>query len=87
MRIFGKNNIAILATLFLLTYTKILIASLDFTQVFRSITSNVSAPMVPYKVWTYDGNIEYLKGKHIALFTCSGLAFACIFVSPLHSAA
>ena len=83
MRIFGRNNIAILATLFLLSYTKILktiIASLDFTQVFRSITSNMSAPMVPYKVWTYDGNIEYLKGKHIALFTVALLLLAFLFL-------
>ena len=69
--VFGRNNIAILATLFLLSYTKILktiITALNFTQVFQGSANDTSDPLVPYYVWTYDGNIEYLKGKHVALF-------------------
>ena len=71
MKVFGRNNIAILATLFLLSYTKILktiITALNFTQVFQGSANDTSDPLVPYYVWTYDGNIEYLKGKHVALF-------------------
>ena len=71
VKVFGRNNIAILATLFLLSYTKILktiITALNFTQVFQASANDMSDPLVPYYVWTYDGNIEYLKGKHVALF-------------------
>ena len=71
VKVFGRNNIAILATLFLLSYTKILktiITALNFTQVFQGSANDTSDPLVPYYVWTYDGNIEYLKGKHVALF-------------------
>ena len=31
----------------------------------------MSDPLVPYKVWTSDGSIEYLKGKHLPLFAIS----------------
>ena len=71
VKIFGKNNIALLATLFLLSYTKILktiATALNYTQVFQGRAANTSDPLVPYSVWTYDGNIEYLKGKHVPLF-------------------
>lgn len=74
MKAFGRNNIAILATLFLLSYSKILktiITALTFTEILESQADNVTAPFVPHKVWTYDGNIDYLKGKHISLFYVS----------------
>ena len=71
VKVFGKNNIALLATLFLLSYAKILktiVTALNYTQVFQGRAANTSDPLVPYSVWTYDGNIEYLKGKHVPLF-------------------
>ena len=71
MRVFGTNNIAILATLFILSYTKILktiTTALSVTQVLQSHPDNTTHQLTHYRVWTYDGNMEYLKGKHVALF-------------------
>jgi hypothetical protein len=84
MKVFGRNNVAILATLFLLSYTKILktiITALNFTEVLQGGAHNVSDSLMPYKVWTYDGNIEYLKGKHVPLFAVA-LVFLVFFFLP-----
>ena len=83
VKVFGRNNIAILATLFLLSYTKILktiITALNFTQVFQGSANDTSDPLVPYYVWIYDGNIEYLKGKHVALFTVALVFLVFLFL-------
>ena len=77
MRLFGRNNIAILATLFLLSYSKLLktiITTLSFTPVWKDLANNVSDPLVTYKVWSVDGNLEYAIGKHTALFM-AGISF------------
>ena len=74
VRVFGRNNIALLATLFLLSYTKFLntiITALSFGEVLQGSANDTSDQLVPYTVWIYDGNIEYLKGKHVPLFTVS----------------
>ena len=63
-RICGNNSVHVLATLFLLSYTKL----------FRIIITIFSSTPIIYpdgyrtNVWLYDGNIDYLKGKHIPLF-------------------
>ena len=83
MKLFGSNNIAILATLFLLSYTKVLktiITALSFTQVLKSNANDVTAELISYKVWTYDGNIEYLKGGHVALFIVALLFLLFLFL-------
>ena len=87
MKVFGRNNIAILATLFLLSYSKTLktiISALSAKQVLASDADNVSAPVLPYTVWSYDGNIEYLKGEHIVLFTVVACGFSGCLASPLY---
>ena len=69
--IFGRNPIAVLATLFLLSYAKLLrtvIAALSYTSLEYPNNSQIA-------VWLYDGNIRYLNGKHIPLFTA---AMACL---------
>ena len=79
-RILGSTNpIAILATLFLLSYTKLLrtiIAAFSFTT--------LEYPVDETKVvWLYDGNIGYLDkndGRHIALFLVSLLVFPFLFL-------
>ena len=84
VKVFGRNNIAILATLFLLSYSKAfktIISALSATQVLTSDADNVSAPVLPYTVWSYDGNVEYLKGKHVVLFTVA-LVFLLVFFLP-----
>ena len=69
--IFGRNPIAVLATLFLLSYAKLLrtvIAALSYTSL--EYPNNLQVA-----VWLYDGNVRYLNGKHIPLFTA---AMACL---------
>ena len=59
-----NNTLQVLATLFLLSYTKIL----------RIVITVFSSTILTYpdsfkkRVWLYDGNIEFLTGKHIPLF-------------------
>ena len=59
----GRNAVPVLATLFLLSYVKML----------RVLTSTLSFTVLKYpngqevKVWLYDGNVQYLQGKHIVL--------------------
>ena len=79
-RVIGSTNpIAVLATLLLLSYAKILhtlIAALSFTT--------LEYPEDETKdVWLYDGNIGYLDkndGRHIALFLASLLIFLFLFL-------
>ena len=79
-RILGSTNpIAVLATLFLLSYTKVLrttIAAFSFTTLeYQDDETKV--------VWLYDGNIGYLDkndGRHIALFLVSLLVILFFFL-------
>jgi len=66
----GKNSVPVLATLFLLSYAKLLrvvISTLSFTTVVNYKSENISNSSRQY-VWLYDANVQYLKGKHILLF-------------------
>ena len=83
VKVFGRNNIAVLATLFLLSYSKILktiIRVLSITQVFQGSANDTSDQLVPYNVWMYDGNIEYLKGKHVPLFAVALVFLVFLFL-------
>ena len=83
MKVFGRNNIAILATLFRLSYSKILktiITALSATQLLRGKAGDVTSPLMPHTVWAYDGNIKYLKGKHVILFTVALLLLLFLFL-------
>ena len=73
-KIFGTNPVSVLATLFLLSYAKILrtiIAALSFTIVDYPDGSRVT-------VWLYDGNITYFASKHIPL--CVTALFTLLFL-------
>ena len=75
-RVFGRNPVAILATLFLLSYAKLLrtiIAVLSFTYLEYPDGAEVA-------VWLYDGNVRYLKGKHIPLFLTALLVLLLLFL-------
>ena len=75
--IFGSNPIPVLATLFLLSYSKLLrtiIAALSFTSL--EYPNNLQIA-----VWLYDGNVRYLSGKHIPLFT-AGISCLIILFLP-----
>ena len=72
-RLCGNHAVPVLATLFLLSFTKLL----------RVIITALSLTTLAYPdgrrvLWLYDGNIEIGKGKHIAL-----LLFAILFLVAL----
>ena len=74
--IFGRNPIAVLATLFLLSYAKLLhtvIAALSYTSLKYPHNSQIA-------VWLYDGNIRYLSGKHMPLFTAAMVCLIFLFL-------
>ena len=71
----GSNPIAVLATLFLISYAKILrtiIAALSFRY--------LEYPDGYVAVWAYDGNMEYFSGKHIPLFITALLSLIFLFL-------
>ena len=63
-KIFGHNAASVLATLFFLSFNKILRSIIPIF----SFTTLVYADNSTYKVWAVDGNITYLSSKHIPLF-------------------
>ena len=62
-RVFGSNPVAVLATVILMSYTRLLqttVTALTFTDLhFSNGTSK--------RVWHFDGNISYFEGKHAIL--------------------
>ena len=76
-RMLGSNPVAVLATLILLSYAKLL----------RTIISALSFTTLQYPndetqvVWLYDANIRYLHDKHIPLFVV-GLLFSVFLFLP-----
>ena len=71
----GRNAVQVLATLFLLSYAKLLritITAFSFTLL-EYPNGSVK------RIWLYNGNVEYLKGKHIALFVAALLLL--VFIS------
>ena len=63
-KISGRNAVQALATLLLLSYAKLLRLTIT---IFSSTTLEYPDGSVR-RVWLYDGNVDYLKGKHIPLF-------------------
>ena len=75
-KLIGKNSVAVLATLFLLSYMKILRVVIT---VF-SFTALEYPDGLTKRVWLYDGNLEFLKGKHAGLFVVSLLLLLLLSV-------
>ena len=72
----GRNIVHVLATLFLLSYTKFqrtIAAGLSFTIVDMSNGTNLF-------VWLSDGNVRYLEEKHVPLFLASVLFLSALFI-------
>ena len=75
-RMLKSNPIEVLATIFILSYGKIL----------RTIISALSFTTLEYPnnetriVWLYDANVMYLHGKHIPLFVVGLLFFALVYL-------
>ena len=72
----GRKPVQVLATLFLLSYAKIIRVVLT---VF-SYTILVYPDGFHKKVWLYDGTVEFLRGKHAVLFVFSFLIFLLLSV-------
>ena len=77
VRIIGTHAPQVLATLFLLSYTKLERAIIT---VLSSTSLDVGKGNQHY-VWLYDGNVTYMHGKHIGLVFLA-LAFGLFFVIP-----
>ena len=74
--ILGTNPTAVLATLFLLSYTKFLraiIAALSNTTLEYPNNTHIS-------VWLYDANITYFSKKHVPLFTTALFSLIVLFL-------
>ena len=74
----GRNAPKVLSTLLLLSDARILRAVIT---TFSYTTLSVPSDYHETLVWLYDGNINYLSGKHIPLFTV-GLIFTVLFLIP-----
>ena len=73
-RLVGNNAVQVLATLFLLSYAKLL----QIIIIVFSSTELVYPDGYHRRVWLYDGNIDYLNGKHLLLFLAALLLLICI---------
>ena len=65
----GGNSISVVATLILMPYTKML---RDITNMFS--ISRVACENMNLYVWSVDGNISYLSGKHAILLAVSSVS-------------
>ena len=70
-RLVGRNAVKVVATLLLISYSKLQLTAIHVIQFVRL---NSSEGEIKY-VWVYDGNVQYLSRKHIPLF-----AFAVVLV-------
>ena len=65
-RLCGRNAVPVLATLILMSYTK-----LSRTVTNALMLNTLQCGEYKWNVWSVDGNIDYLGGKHVTLFTVS----------------
>ena len=72
----GSNPVAVLATLIFLSYAKLL---RTIITVFYFATLQLPHGQTS-TVWLYDGNIPYLRGKHLALFIFALIFFILLFL-------
>ena len=76
-RLCGSNAVPALATLFLMSYTKTLQTVTNTLAMSWIVCDNGSM----FRVWSVDGNIPYLSGKHVLLlvFSCSVLLLGVVY--------
>ena len=75
-RLLGSNPIAVLATLLLMSYTKILRIIID---VYSSVDLNYPEEEI-VRVWLKDGNIPYLGSQHLLLTVVTSLVLVLLFL-------
>ena len=78
----GSNAVPVLATLFLLSYTKLLRTVIDSV----SFTTITDAGGDAYTLWLIDGNIRFLDVPHIFLFLVALIAVV-VYILPFTSLA
>ena len=74
--IIGERAVGVLSTLIYLSYSKLMRTVIDILTY-----STVHLPSGDMYVWYYDGNLEYLCGKHTALFVVA-MATCTLFLLP-----
>ena len=74
--IIGERAVGVLSTLIYLSYSKLL-----RTVIAVFTYSTVYLPSGDMYVWFYDGNVEYLQGKHIVLFLVA-MVTCTLFLLP-----
>ena len=72
-RICSRNAVQVLATLFILSYAKLLRVTIIIFQPTHLVDG--------HNVWYYDGNLDYLGRKHTPLMV-AGLTFFVLFIIP-----
>lgn len=73
-----QNSVQVLATLFFLSYAKLLRVTITIFQPAHLLNLANNTKEI---VWNYNGNIDYLKGNHIFLFLTALLCFE-LFLIP-----
>ena len=71
----GSNPVSVLATLILLSYTKIL-----HTMITAVYFTHLEYPAYKRSVWLHDASVDYVAGKHIPLFLVAVLVFIFLFL-------
>ena len=71
----GNNPVSVLATLILLSYTKILRTLITAIHI-----TYLEYPTYNRGVWLYDANMDYLSLKHIPLFLMAVFVFFSLFL-------
>ena len=74
-KLLGNNPVSVLATLILLSYTKVLRTLITAIHI-----TYLEYPTYNRGVWLYDANIDYLRGKHVPLFLAAVLVFLFLFL-------
>ena len=74
--IIGDRAVSVISTLIYLSYSKLLRTVVDVLTY-----STIHLPSGDINVWFFDGNVEYLHGKHIALFVVAMVTCA-LFLLP-----
>ena len=76
-RLIGSNAVPVLATLFLLSYAKLLRTVI--TAVYSTALTGRDSPSP--SVWLVDGNVPFFRGTHIALLLMA-VVFILVYIAP-----
>ena len=81
-RFFGSNPVAVLATVILMSYTKLLQAAiLALSSTYLELPDESTK-----RVWRFDANHSYFQGKHFALaIVACAVSFTCDVVLKKNS--